>query len=65
MFQPPSQKELQTMQRDMIASRKKELIDQYERLKKSYAGANVPKEVLDQLDKMMEAIDVSGVRVRQ
>lgn len=65
MFQPPSQKELQKMQREMISSRKRELTEQLERLKKSYAGVNIPKEVLAQIDKMMEAIDLSGVRVTQ
>jgi hypothetical protein len=63
-FKMPSIQELQKLQEDILMNQKIDMLNQIEKIKQSYAGFDVPKECLDQLDAMAKSIDLSGVRVK-
>ena len=65
VFTPPSVSELKTMQQQMIQKQKDMMIEQLEKLKKTYAGMNIPTEALAHFDKAMDAINLAGVRVSE
>lgn len=63
-FSMPSSAELVQIQKDMMKEQKQAMIEQCENMKKMYKDVNVPKEIFDQFDKIIDSIDETGVRIK-
>jgi len=61
----PTDTELRELQKDLMEKQKQSFQVQIDQLKKQYGSSPVPEGFLDQFDKMLDAMDLNGVRVQE